>query len=305
MPSFVLAGLATPLVLWLPTRGIVSDSLTLEPTQFPRLAALDIEFGSLFMYLPGSIAWCCLLLLALRRPACARPPREAWFLLVGTLAALALFPRADTAHALLAGAPLLVLAASVLAGIHAKVTPGLAWAGRTAVFFSLLVIPAATVLPHAYGRYLALRYPESNMTGGADYIRLGLERANVLLPASQAEPLRRTVQYVSLYTAPGDSVFAYPVDPMINFLTDRPNPTRFDHFMPGALTAEDMHAVVGDLRRARPRFVVWDHGGVVFWQTDRPNRILSDYIWRCYRQVAAFRLYLILERSECEGDGPD
>src|SRR4029079_9664252 len=109
----------------LPTRGIVSDSLALEPIQFPRLASLDLEFGSLFMYLPGSIAWCSLLLLAARRRGCARPPLEAWLLLVGTLAALALFPRADTAHALLAGAPLLVVGASVLLRIHAKVTPGL------------------------------------------------------------------------------------------------------------------------------------------------------------------------------------
>ena len=43
----------------------------------------------------------------------------------------------------------------------------------------------------------------------------------------------------------------------------------------------------------------WDHGAVVFWRTDKPNRILSDYIWRCYQQVAAFRLYLLLERGEC------
>ena len=84
----------------------------------------------------------------------------------------------------------------------------------------------------------------------------------------------------------------------LNFLADRPNPTRFDHFI-RALTPDDLHAVVDDLESARPRFVVWDHGGVVFWRTDRPNRILSDYIWRCYKQVGAFRLYLVLERTEC------
>jgi hypothetical protein len=35
----------------------------------------------------------------------------------------------------------------------------------------------------------------------------------------------------------------------------------------------------------------------VIWQTDPANRPLSDYLWRCYQEVAAFHLYLILERT--------
>jgi hypothetical protein len=94
-------------------------------------------------------------------------------------------------------------------------------------------------------------------------------------------------------------VFAYPVDPLINFLADRPNPTRFNHLMPGSLTAQDLQAVINSLETTRPAYVVWDHGAVAAWHTDPSNRLLSDYLWRCYHQEAAFDLLLILRRQDC------
>jgi hypothetical protein len=300
LPPFAVAALATPLILLLPTRTALADQLAFEPIQFPRLVALDVEFGSLFLYLPMLCAWCALLILAARSRRGLPPPLGAWFLLTGTLAALALFPRVDNAHAVLAGAPLLVLSALVLHRLHARLTSGGTRLGSAAAFFALLVVPVAAMAPHMYARYLALAHPEPVMSPSAVYVNSGLERANVLLPAQSAEPLRATVDFLDRNTQPGDPVFAYPVDPMLNFLADRPNPTRFDHFLPGALTPDDMHAVVDDLESTRPRFVVWDHGGVVYWRTDRSNRILSDYIWRCYKQVAAFRLYLVLERTDTD-----
>ena len=37
-------------------------------------------------------------------------------------------------------------------------------------------------------------------------------------------------------------------------------------------------------------------------ETDPANRPLSDYVWRCYEQVTAFNLYLVLERrADTEG----
>ena len=53
----------TPFLLQLPTRGIPLDPLTSDPEQFPRLAALDTDFGSLLLYLPGSCAWAAIVLL--------------------------------------------------------------------------------------------------------------------------------------------------------------------------------------------------------------------------------------------------
>ena len=131
------------------------------------------------------------------------------------------------------------------------------------------------------------------------YVPLGLDRAAIVLPEGEGKPLRDAVAFVRDRTAPGEPLFAYPMDPLVNFLTDRPNPTRFDEFLPGALSARDMQDVIADLEVATPQYVFWDHGAVEFWETDRPNRILSDYIWRCYTEVAAFQLYLVLERDAC------
>jgi hypothetical protein len=162
-----------------------------------------------------------------------------------------------------------------------------------------LLVPVAGVLPHVYARYLRLAHPDPLVQDAATYVPLGLERAPVLVPARQADLLRGVVSFLRANTARGEPVFAYPVDPLVNFLADRPNPTRFDHLMLGAMTLEDLDEAVATLETARPRYILWDLAGVVFWHTDMPNRPLSDYIWRCYRQVATFRLFLILQRTEC------
>jgi hypothetical protein len=287
-------------VFQFPTRGPPLDPLTSRPELFPRLAALDLELGTLLIYLPAVCAWAALALLALQRCRALPVPPAAWFVLVGALAQLALYPRADVAHAVLAGAPLLVVGAWVLGSIHAELSRGVPLAGRAAIFATLLVLPAAAIAPHLYGRSVALRHlAEPDVAVAAEYVPLNLDRAAVLLPQGQSQPLRDAVTFVRDGTPPGQPLFAYPMDPLVNFLAERPNPTRFDHFLPGALSAADMQRVVADLDTARPRYVFWDHGAVVFWETDRPNRMLSDYIWRCYKQVATFRLYLVLERSEC------
>jgi hypothetical protein len=128
------------------------------------------------------------------------------------------------------------------------------------------------------------------------YVDLDLERAPVRVPEHIATSIQGAVQFIQAGTPPGAPFFAYPVDPLFNFLADRPNPTRFNHFIAGALTPADLDEVIRDLEHARPRYVLWDHGGVVYFKTDLTNRPLSDYIWSCYGEVANFTPYLILER---------
>jgi hypothetical protein len=147
-------------------------------------------------------------------------------------------------------------------------------------------------------RYLSLAHPEPISSPPA-YEPLGLARAPVLVAQPLAGDLNGVVAYIRQGTPPGEPFFAYPVDPLANVLVDRPNPTRFDHLMPGALSPQDLQQVVNALEASRPRYILWDHAAVVFWHTDEPNRLLSDYIWRCYQQVATYHLFLILERANC------
>jgi hypothetical protein len=126
-----------------------------------------------------------------------------------------------------------------------------------------------------------------------------LPQAPVLVEDRSGVDLREVVDYIQQGTPPGQPFFAYPVDPMLNVLTDRPNPTRFNHFLPGALTPTDQQQVIADLQQRRPRYIVWDHAFVFFWGTDPFYRPISDYIWQCYSQVKAVHLLLIMELTNC------
>jgi len=97
--------------------------------------------------------------------------------------------------------------------------------------------------------------------------------------------------------APGQPIFALPSAAELYFLANRPNPTHFDHFLPGTLTDTDFQEVIADLQSGKPRYVVWDDFGVHVWHTDPADRPLSDYIWQCYHEVAAFNQYLVMERN--------
>jgi hypothetical protein len=278
------AGLASVVALALPLRAGALNTLGITPGMLPTLDWLDLEFGTIFLYVPALIAWSAMLLVLATGEI-----RVVCLVLVGVIAQVALFPRADASHALLAGAPLLVVSAWVLARVHRRLAANVSRPGRAALFAALLIVPVAAAAPHTVSRLVNLVEPSR--------VRFGVAAAPVMVPVDTADELGGAVRYMEQGTPPGEPLFAYPVDPLVNVLTDRPNPTRFDHFLPGALSPEDMHAVVGALDTARPRFVLWDHAAVVFWETDKPNRIISDYIWSCYRQVATFGLYLVLERS--------
>ena len=215
-----------------------------------------------------------------------------------------MYPRSDTLHVMFAGPPLFVVGAWALYRIWGGLVGEAGWAPRAAVFAALLIVPAAAVAPHAYWRYVTIVHADPRSPTPPPYVPLGLERAPVLAPRHLADSVRGAVELVRADTPPGASFFAYPAVPLFNFLADRPNPTRFDHFFPGALTPDEMVEVLDHLERARPRYVLWDHGGVVHWKTEPVNRPLSDYIWRCYEQVASFPPYLILERRAGIGACP-
>jgi hypothetical protein len=167
---------------------------------------------------------------------------------------------------------------------------------RLSVLAGLLSVPLVAVAPQVMWRVATVVSPEA-AAPRLDYAEVGPARAPVLAPRQMADSVRNVVAYVQAGTPPGEPLFAYPVAPLFNFLAERPNPTRFDHYLPGTLSRRDFADVIDTLERTRPRYVVWDHLGVQRWETSTTNAPLDDYIWRCYREVAAFRLYLVLERD--------
>ncbi|MBO0880171.1 MAG: glycosyltransferase family 39 protein, partial [Mycobacterium sp.] len=282
---------ASALVLIMPTTDV---EMVQGVNSWPGV--LDAELGWLYVYLPAVSVWAALAVHAGSRSRWTlRGQPLGWYLLFGTLGGLALYPRVDPLHAMMAGPPLLVVGAWALARVYDTLVGDARGVGRPVLFASLLVFPLAAAAPLVNARYASIVPADSSDR----YVPLGLERAPVLVRPRTALEIGSTVAYIREHTAPGEPVFAYPMLPIVNFLADRPNPTRFSHFLPGALTPEDMAGVIASLEANPPRYVVWDHAGVIVWETDAANRPLSDYIWRCYSEVTSFGLVLVLERSSC------
>jgi hypothetical protein len=298
----LLAAIGLGASLLVPSIPIVSEPpepLTDDPTFYPWLTDLNTALGTLFPLLPALAAWAGLVAAGARLWRRASVGILPWYLLVGTLAALALYPRGDLLHAVFAGAPLLVVGAWALSRAHGALAERAGPLGRAAIFGALLVIPCAAVAPHLAWRYVTLVHANPRSPTPPPYVPLGLERAPVLVPRHIADSVRGAVDLVRVGTPPGAPFLAYPAAPMFNFLADRPNPTRFNHFLPGALTAEDMAQVIEQLEATRPRYVLWDDSQVVRWGTDPANRPLSDYIWRCYEPLTGLSPFVILERRAC------
>jgi hypothetical protein len=290
-PVLVAVGLSL-VVFALPAWEGPRDRLTRDPQLLPLLTWLDESFGTLHLYLPSLAAWTGIagLVFGLRTKGGPYP----WYVLFGSLAALTMYPRADTLHTIVSSPVALIGGVGAFALLSRALRGEAVWR-RVGVVAPLLLVPLVAVASQLMWRIATVVSPEDTSTR-LDYASLDLQRAPVLVPRQMAEDIRGVVNYIQARTSPGESFFAYPVAPLFNFLADRPNPTRFDHFLPGTMSAADFAEVIAALERARPRYVLWDHNGVLIWETDPANRPLSDYIWRCYDQVAAFRLYLVLER---------
>jgi hypothetical protein len=296
-PALGAALPASALILWLPTRAEVGPGLPAPLNPWPRL--LEVQFGWMYVYIPAVCAWAALaaLLWSDSRRALLSGPLP-WYLLFGTLLALALYPRVDTLHAMMAGPPLFVVGAWALSRAHSTLTRGAGRIRQSLVFTALLVFPVMAVTPLVYWRAASVVLDNPLEPAPARYAPLGVERAQLMVVQRTATEIGGAVNFVRAHTQPGEPLLAYPMLPMVNFLADRPNLTRFNHFLPGALTPEETAGVIASLEANPPRYVVWDHAGVVAWETD-PNRELTDYIWRCYEQVESFGLLLVLERRAC------
>jgi len=56
---------------------------------------------------------------------------------------------------------------------------------------------------------------------------------------------------------PGDSLFVYPYKPLLYFLTQGENPTRYSYVQPGLMTPQDAALALADLKRKPPQWVIY------------------------------------------------
>ena len=160
--------------------------------------------------------------------------RDAMALLLPAAACLAMtaFPRADVMHlAFIAALP-----------------------------YALVGIALARLLPPRTASWLAMGWIVLAAMFASNYIRGWRETTRVSsaagmlrVPADQAPDVQRLIQEVR----PGASLFVYPYMPVLYFLTQARNPTRYSYMMPGMMTRTQEIEALQELQVEPPEWVLF------------------------------------------------
>lgn len=249
----------------------------------------------LLMYLPALVYPFALLMLigfAIRLHVTAPAPaikREAQTLLAialfGILTFLQAWPRSDETHILFGMQPGYIL----LAYISYCLWRGLVWLpdlARRAVlrlrFRSLGTIVAAILLVLDAVLLVPVLLPQATLLkSGIDDTALRYQGFTVELQTPRGRGIltipieEQRIDGVSVYilshTAPGEPIFIVPWAAGLYFLTDRPNPTRYDLLYDGSIDHADYPKLIQTLDRTKPNYIIYGYA----WDVD--NKKFSDY----------------------------
>lgn len=142
------------------------------------------------------------------------------------------FPRSDVGHLVFVAAPAYILAAALL---FWTVPPG----ARKVVFIVLL--------PWAL---MSLGYLVSSSMGG---VRVSTPVGTLRVQPNDAEAVERLLATVKR----NDRLFVQPYMPLLYFLTQAENPTRFSFLAPGMMTSLEERQALADLERQPPQWILW------------------------------------------------
>lgn len=293
-------------------RWCVQELLRTAPETDPRLfrAAVLLTVKAttnVILYLPSIAFWSGLALLAGRRAPDATSFNLRWFLLAGSLLLLNQYPRTDETHVTFSGLLLWVVGAYALWRLFDLLSRqfrgALAPLGRRALYIALLGLPLAAIWPNLEARRTDLLHRQQGglMTlATPGYVPVGLPGADVLEMDILLYRYHILAQYFEGETKPGDRIFVYPAAPLLYYLLERPNATRFNHLFPGLLSPAEEQETIERLASVPATHVIWDSFGSDYWveavQKGAYQR-LTDYIWEAYEEVDDFGGYIVLRRK--------
>jgi 4-amino-4-deoxy-L-arabinose transferase-like glycosyltransferase len=107
---------------------------------------------------------------------------------------------------------------------------------------------AASVITAMFASTLLLLHLATTLGSG----RLATPIGEVRTSPDSVKPVQDLLAMVH----PGDSAFVYPYAPLLYFLTQTKNPTRYSHLAPGQMTDPDEQSALADLRRSPPQWVL-------------------------------------------------
>jgi hypothetical protein len=261
---------------------------------------------NLLLYLPALAFWGGFSSLFGARLAGGQAFQLRWLLLAGSLLMLNQYPRIDEPHLLFSGALIWMPGAFALWLLYRRASSGwtssrIGFVGRAALFLALLGLPLLAMWPP-----LELRREELIVREAAGslalttpvYVPLEVPGASVLEREEFARKYRLISEYIRATTAPEERIFVFPAAPLLYYLADRANATRFNHLLPGLLTGADEQETIRRLARVPAVYVIWDTFGADYWQAAEAYRELTDFIWDSYEPIESIGGFEILRRKQ-------
>lgn len=282
-------------------------SLVVSPYESPHRAAgsaLTLFTENLNQMLPALGVWLAVwgIMRGWGRVEAVLP--LAWLVSYGAALYFLQYPRMDEPHLIFSVPPMAIGAAWVLGALDAHLRGGLApavgWMGRAALTGGLLALPLLSTWPVSNWRWTSLVVDRADRPypGPASYAPVQIERAGVLAPPYVAEPLTSLIRAIEQRTAPGEPIFAFPAIPMVYYLADRPNATRFNHFLPGLASAAEEADSIRALDQRDVRLVVIEPSFEASWLRESDYRPLRDTLRERFRHAQTIGPYEIWIREE-------
>jgi hypothetical protein len=267
-----------------------------EPRLVRAVLYLTIEAGyAAILYAPTAAFWAGFGMLWRSRRSWLPLFDLRWLLLAGNLMLLNQYPRLDEIH-LLFSAPLLwAIGGYVLYRVHGRFSRSLRATARLALwrpamFAALLCFPLLIVWPALEPRRedLFVRRTGSPLDITTPrYEPLGLSGASVLEQERFAWRYRVLAGYVDRHVPANERIFVFPAAPLLYYLFDRPNATRFNHIFPGLLSSADERETLERLASPSVNWIAWDTFGAEYWNKDKAYPALTSYIWDNFEPVAS------------------
>ena len=234
-----------------------------------------------------------------------------WFLVAGACLLFNQYPRMDSIHLLWSGGVLFVVGAALMERwerFALRLSPALSASGvgKAALRTALLLLPVTAALPTVFARVeyggqffrpVAAPAELTRPEGPYGLLRMNVrgDEGSVWLPGKEALQYREIAALIEEKTAPGEAIFAYPAIPGFYYLTDRPNPTPFNHLFPSMADDEQQAEIVRALERVR--YVIWDDAGAHLWVWPGLYEPVTEYIRLNFRIERFVGQYAILSRQ--------
>lgn len=219
-----------------------------------------------------------------------------FLLVLATLFYFQVLTRSDLHHLLITLAPFFVLCGWAAAAAASSVACSLGgpdhsirW-GRTAARGGLATAAILLMVFFLLVKTLILSAPELSPT------MLTQERGGVRLATQTARVLDEVVGIIQSHTEPNRSILCLPSTPMLYFLANRRNPTKWNYLRPGDQSEEDHHALVQQARNDPP-------GVVVIIDEDEMSeygKAIVEYVKREFQlryEMGKMRIYLPVDST--------